>query len=63
MMDEGLWAWDVLGDYAARSDVEAQQVKKFKVPPYDKAKMWEIDPAYTYNTRAQYVDFYMGIAP
>jgi iron(III) transport system substrate-binding protein len=63
MMDEGLWAWDVLGDYAARVDVEAKQVEKFKVPPYAKIKMWEIDPAYVYDTRAQYVDFYMGIAP
>ena len=34
MIDEGLWPWSVLGDYASRSDMEALQVKKFKVPPY-----------------------------
>jgi hypothetical protein len=53
----------VLGDYAARSDVEAQQVKKFKVPPFEKAKLWVIDPAYVYDTRVKYAEFYMGISP
>jgi len=63
MVGEGLWAWNVLGDYAARSDVEAQQVKKFKVPPFEKANLWVIDPAYVYDTRVKYAEFYMSISP
>ena len=62
MMDEGLWPWSVLGDYAARSDIEAQQVEKFKVPPYSKSKLWNTDPEHVYKTSYDYMQFAMGLA-
>lgn len=63
MMEKGYWAWDVLGDYAAHKDVEAKQVEKFKVPAFDDAKLWIIDPMKVYNTSGQYVDFIMNATP
>jgi len=61
MMGEGLWPWSVLGDYAARSDIEAQQVAKFKVPPYSESKLWNTDPAYVYKTSYDYMQFAMTL--
>ncbi len=61
MVGEGIWPWNVLGDYAARSDIEAKQLKKYKIPPFDKVKLWVIDPNYVYNTKVDYVNFFMGI--
>jgi iron(III) transport system substrate-binding protein len=62
MVGEGIWPWNVLGDYAARSDIEANQVKKYNIPSYDKVKLWAIDPANIYKTKVDYVNFYMSIA-
>ena len=62
MVDEGLWPWSVIGDYAARSDIEAQQVEKFKVPPYSKSKLWNTDPDHVYKTSYEYMQFAMGLA-
>lgn len=61
MMDEGLWPWSVLGDYASRSDMEAEQVKKFKVPPYSELKIWNADAEYVYKTSFDYMQFAMGL--
>ena len=61
MMDEGLWPWSVLGDYAARSDMEAKQVKEFKVPPYSELKIWNADAEYIYKTSYDYMQFAMGL--
>ncbi len=61
MMDEGLWPWSVLGDYAARSDMEAKQVKEFNVPPYSELKIWNADAEYIYKTSYDYMQFAMGL--
>lgn len=61
MMDEGLWPWNVIGDYATRSDLEVQQVKKFNIPPYSKAKLWTADPAYGFKTSYDYMQFAMTL--
>jgi len=61
MIDEGLWPWSVLGDYASRSDIEADQVKKFKVPPYSELKIWNSDAEYVYKTSFDYMQFAMGL--
>ncbi len=61
MMDEGLWPWSVLGDYASRSDMEAQQVKKFNVPPYSDLKIWNADAEYIYNSSYDYMQFAMTL--
>jgi len=63
MMGEGIGPWNVIGDYAARSDIETQQVKEFNVPPFEKVKLWSIDPEYVFKTRVDYVNFYMSIVP
>ena len=61
MMDEGLWPWNVIGDYTSRSDLEAQQVKKFNIPPYAKAKLWTADPAHGFKTSYDYMQFAMTL--
>lgn len=61
MMDEGLWPWSVLGDYAGRSDMEMEQVKKFNVPPYSDLKIWNSDPEYIYDTSYDYMQFAMSL--
>ncbi len=61
MMDEGLWPWSVLGDYASRSDMESQQVKKFNVPPYSDLKIWNADAEYIYNSSYDYMQFAMTL--
>ena len=61
MMDEGLWPWSVLGDYAARSDYEAKQVKEFNVPPYSELKIWNADAEYIYKTSYDYMQFAMSL--
>ena len=62
MVDKGIWPWNVLGDYAARSDIEAKQLKKFNLPPFEKLKMWSVDPKHTFDTKYEYMEFYMSIA-
>jgi len=62
MVGEGIWPWNVLGDYAARRDIEAKQLKKYNIPSFDKVKLWTIDPENVYRTKVDYVNFYMGIA-
>ncbi len=61
MMDEGLWPWSVLGDYAGRSDIEKEQVKKFNVPPFSDLKIWNADPEYIYDTSYDYMQFAMSL--
>lgn len=61
MMDEGLWPWSVLGDYAGRSDMEMEQVKEFNVPPYSDLKIWNSDPKYIYETSYDYMQFAMSL--
>jgi iron(III) transport system substrate-binding protein len=61
MMEDGLKAWDVLGDYAARADVEATQAAKFKLPPLEKAKLAMIDPTWVYNSKFDFVRIYSAL--
>lgn len=61
MMGDGLWPWNVIGDYAARKDLEEGQVKKFKIPPYTKAKLWHADPKHIFKTQYDYLQFTMSI--
>jgi len=63
MVSEGIWPWNVIGDYAARSDIEAEQVKKFSVPPFEVARLWVIDPENVFNTKVDFVNLYMEVAP
>ena len=62
MVDKGIWPWNVHGDYAARSDIEAEQLKKFNLPPFEKLKMWSVDPKHAFDTKYEYMEFYMSIA-
>jgi iron(III) transport system substrate-binding protein len=61
LMEDGLKPWDVLGDYAARADVEAQQVQRFKVPPLDKAGLLFMDPDWVYRSRFDFVRLYTAL--
>ena len=61
MMDEGLWPWTTLGDYATRSDIQAQQVKKFNIPSLSQAKLWKADPAHVYKSSYDYLQFVMTL--
>jgi iron(III) transport system substrate-binding protein len=61
MMEDGLKAWDVLGDYAARADMEASQATKFKIPAFDKSGLVIVDPMWVYNTRFDFVRLYTAL--
>jgi iron(III) transport system substrate-binding protein len=61
MMDEGLKPWNVIGDYPSRSDLEDAHVKKYKVPYYSKAKIWNSDAKQIFDTSYDYMQFVMGI--
>jgi iron(III) transport system substrate-binding protein len=61
MMEEGHKPWNVLGDYAARSSVEKKQVKKFKIPPFEKVKLWSIDPNRIYESKYSFVGLYLAL--
>ena len=61
MVDEGIWPWNVIGDYPARSDLEKLHTKKYKVPPYSETKMWTTDSEHNYKTSFDYMQFAMGL--
>ncbi len=61
MMEDGFKAWNVHGDYAARSDVAAKQVKKFGIPPFEKLKLWPIDPSYVYDNKYTYLSLFLAL--
>ncbi len=61
MMGDGFWPWDVLGDYATHKEVQAEQVKKFNVPPISKVNMLKIDAKYVYDTKFEYMQFFMSL--
>ena len=63
MMEAGFWPWNEIGDYAGRSDVETLQVHWFNIPLFRKVKLWMIDAEHVYNTRYEFVEFYMSIGP
>lgn len=61
MMTDGLRPWDVFGDYATHKEVQARQVKKFNIPPLSKVKLWKADPKHIYDTKFQFMQFYMSL--
>ncbi len=61
MMEEGHKPWNVLGDYAARSTVEAKQVKKYNIPPFKDVKLSIIDPNYIYESKPSFVALYLAL--
>jgi len=63
LMEEGYWPWNEIGDYAARSDIEALQVHIFNIPPFAEAKLWIADSQYVYDNAYKYTEFYLSVAP
>jgi iron(III) transport system substrate-binding protein len=61
MMTDGLRPWDVIGDYATHKEVQARQVKKYNIPPLNKANLWKADAKHIYDTKFQFMQFYMGL--
>jgi len=61
MMEDGFKAWNVHGDYAARSDQAAKQVKKFGIPPFEKLNLWPIDPTYVYDNKYTYLSLFLAL--
>lgn len=61
MIGEGFEPWNVLGDYAARSDVEAAQTEKYGIPPISEAGMWLMDPVHVYDTKFSYLQLVLSL--
>jgi iron(III) transport system substrate-binding protein len=64
MIGTGFAPWDVLGDYAARADVEAGQVKKYEkegMPPFEQSNMWKADPDYIYTTGYSFTQLLLAL--
>jgi iron(III) transport system substrate-binding protein len=61
MMDEGFKPWNVIGDYAARTDVAKEQIAKFKIPEFDDLNLWKIDPANVYDNKYSFLTLYLRL--
>lgn len=64
MIGTGFSPWDVLGDYAARADVEAGQVKKYEkqgMPAFEASNLWKADPDYVYTTGYSYMQLLLAL--
>jgi iron(III) transport system substrate-binding protein len=61
MQPEGFAPWNVLGDYAARSDIETAQVAEFGVPPLAEAGLMPIAPSDIYNSRFTFLELFLSL--
>jgi iron(III) transport system substrate-binding protein len=61
MMEKGHKPWNVIGDYAARSSVEKKQIKKFKLPSFEKTGLWMIDQNHIYESKYSFVLLYLAL--
>jgi len=61
MMDEGFKPWNVIGDYAARTDVAKEQIAKFNIPEFDSLNLWKIDPANVYDNKYSFLTLYLRL--
>lgn len=61
MIADGFAPWDVLGDYAARADVEARQVEEHGMPPFEDVNLWLVDPDYVYDTSYSYLQLFLAL--
>jgi iron(III) transport system substrate-binding protein len=61
MMDQGFKPWNVIGDYAARTDVAKEQIAKFKIPEFDDLNLWKIDPANVYDNKYSFLTLYLRL--
>jgi len=61
MMNEGFKPWNVMGDYAARTDVAKKQVAKFKIPEFDDLKLWKVDPTAVYDNKYSFLTLYLRL--
>lgn len=61
MQAEGFEPWNVLGDYAARSDAEAAQVTEFGVPPLAEAGLLPIEPTEVYASRYTFLQLFLAL--
>jgi iron(III) transport system substrate-binding protein len=63
LVEVGYWPWNEIGDYAAREDIEALQVRIFDIPSFDEVKLWITESEHVYNTIYDYIQLYLTIAP
>lgn len=61
LVEDGFRVWDVIGDYAARSDVAKTQAARFKIPSFEDAKLWRIDQTYVYDTKYSFLSLYLAL--
>ncbi|MEO3431472.1 hypothetical protein AAFN88_21625 [Pelagibius sp. CAU 1746] len=62
MMEEGFEPWNEPGDYAARSSVEAKQLKEFDLKPFDSLRLWAIDPEKIYDSKYGFLALYLALS-
>ncbi|NNG01540.1 MAG: ABC transporter substrate-binding protein [Desulfobacteraceae bacterium] len=61
MMEDGFKPWDVQGDYAARSDVMAEQVSKYGGPSFQDLSKWIVDPDYINDTKYEFLQLFINL--
>ena len=54
-------AWNVVGDYAARSDVAKKQVAKHGIPEFDSLSLWKVDPVSVYDNKYSFLQLYLTL--
>ncbi|NNK95879.1 MAG: ABC transporter substrate-binding protein [Desulfobacterales bacterium] len=59
MMGKGFKPWNVIGDYAARTDIAEKQIAKFNIPKFNSLKLWRIDPSAVYDSKYSFLTLYL----
>jgi iron(III) transport system substrate-binding protein len=61
MEEEGFEPWNVIGDYAARADIEAKQLTEHDMPPLDKAGLLFTNPSEVFNTKFTFLQLLLSL--
>ena len=62
MEEEGFDPWNEPGDFAARSSIQASQLKNFSLPSFEELKLWPIDPEEIYFSKYGFLALYLELS-
>jgi iron(III) transport system substrate-binding protein len=62
MEEDGFAPWNEPGDYAARSNLEAQQLSDFGLPAFGDLRLWSVDPEEIYYSKFGFLALYLALS-
>ena len=63
MEEDGFKPWNEPGDYAARSNLEAQQLANFDLPAFGDLGLWSVDAEEIYYSKFGFLALYLALMP